>query len=542
MVGRHYGSEEGQDGEREEASRRAKEAEGGKEVQYEVQRSLGQNDQGLLLERDGQQALNYEESLASSKAAGYTKRQHDAWWNRAHKNMRLRANDIAKKLHLEGVVDIYETADDLNGVKGITKEDKKSKGWYDPKTGRIAIILGNHASAYDVMMTMLHEGVAHFGLRQLFGKNFETFLWNVYSNATPEVRNEINKLMAKNGWNYETATEEYLAGLAEDIDFDRVMKSGWWWMIKDWFVKMLRYIGLGSYVPEGKIGDNELRYVLWRSYYNLELGGAYGTLLGAAIDVAKQYELGVGKFAPKEEVLGVAESGIGMSLEETNRRFNDELQRFDEGQMKSHEVFHLGGTSPILSACGINTGEFRMTQSVLSSHMKKHGLTIDDLFNLPEALKTPIMVYDWGTRVKSHVIITNLSTKDGRKITVAIHVNDDGVASEITDIASVHGKDAVRLISEINNGQTDFGKDNLKWVDKNKALEWLSMASPMEASPTNQELSSAAKVVENFVNPKISAENVEKNAEKLHRSGDGTQEAYDNAVNTGSEWGMNIWK
>lgn len=59
----------------------------------------------------------YEESLASSKAAGYTKRQHDAWWNRAHKNMRLRANDIAKKLHLEGVVDIYETADDLNGVE-----------------------------------------------------------------------------------------------------------------------------------------------------------------------------------------------------------------------------------------------------------------------------------------------------------------------------------------------------------------------------------------------------------------------------------------
>jgi hypothetical protein len=57
--------------------------------------------------RDGGVLPTYEESLASSKAAGYTKRQHDAWWNRAHKNMRLRANDIAKKLHLEGVVDIY---------------------------------------------------------------------------------------------------------------------------------------------------------------------------------------------------------------------------------------------------------------------------------------------------------------------------------------------------------------------------------------------------------------------------------------------------
>lgn len=319
LVGRHYGSEGGRDGERGIA-------EGGKLYRDSMF-------------REGGVLPTYEESLASSKAAGYTKKQHDAWWNRAHKNMRLRANDIAKKLHLEGVVDIYETADDLNGVKGITKEDKKSKGWYDPKTGRIAIILGNHASAYDVMKTMLHEGVAHFGLRQLFGKNFETFLWNVYSNATPEVRSEINKLMAKNGWNYETATEEYLAGLAEDIDFDRVMKSGWWWKIKDWFVKMLRDIGLGSYVPEGKISDNELRYVLWRSYYNLELGGAYGTLLGAAIDVAKQYELGVGKFAPKEEVLGVAEQTertTGVWAEKAEETTDEQRKKYVQNAIKNY--------------------------------------------------------------------------------------------------------------------------------------------------------------------------------------------------------------
>ena len=40
-------------------------------------------------------------------------------------------------------------------------------------------------------------------------------------------------------------------------------------------------------------------------------------------------------------------------------------------------------------------------------------------------------------------------------------------------------------------------KSILQAEDKEKALEWLPMASPMEASPTRQELSSAAKVVEN---------------------------------------------
>ena len=71
----------GYDRRTEEASRRAKEAEGGKEVQDEVQRSLGQNDQGLLLERDGQPVLSQEDSLASSRAAGYTKKIGEAGKN-----------------------------------------------------------------------------------------------------------------------------------------------------------------------------------------------------------------------------------------------------------------------------------------------------------------------------------------------------------------------------------------------------------------------------------------------------------------------------
>ena len=133
LVGRHYRSEEGRDRETEESDRRGKKG-NDRENHGQAQEKLGQDVQadrhrrtvdvaedGKLYRdsmfRDGGVLPTYEESLASSKAAGYTKKQHDAWWNRAHKNMRLRAEDIAKKLHLEGVVDIYETADDLNGVE-----------------------------------------------------------------------------------------------------------------------------------------------------------------------------------------------------------------------------------------------------------------------------------------------------------------------------------------------------------------------------------------------------------------------------------------
>ena len=45
------------------------------------------------------------------------------------------------------------------------------------------------------------------------------------------------------------------------------------------------------------LSDNELRYILWRSYENLAEPGRYRNILGEAADVAKQYELKVGNYA-----------------------------------------------------------------------------------------------------------------------------------------------------------------------------------------------------------------------------------------------------
>lgn len=157
------------------------------------------------------------------------------------------------------------------------------------------------------------------------------------------------------------------------------------------------------------------------------------------------------------------------SCTQTVERFNKDLELFKSGKMKSNEVLILGHPSQILRECGINSDTvIRLTQSVLSKHLKKHNLKTEDLRGLPKALATPILVYKWGSKAKSHIIITDMEVSDGRKITVAIHVSESGSVNDITDIASVHGKDAVRLISEINTKKTDFAKDNLQWADKEK--------------------------------------------------------------------------
>ena len=67
------------------------------------------------------------------------------------------------------------------------------------------------------MRTMLHEAVAHKGLRGLFGKRFDVFLDNVYAAADETVRSSIATLAAKHGWDFRRATEEYLAGMADAV-------------------------------------------------------------------------------------------------------------------------------------------------------------------------------------------------------------------------------------------------------------------------------------------------------------------------------------
>lgn len=197
-----------------------------------------------------------------------------------------RINDLAKELNLDNV-------EVITSVSGLDGKKSRAKGFYTKSTGKITIVLPNNRNAADVEMTLLHEAVAHYGLRRMFGKQFDTFLDNVFNNADKDVRGRIVELSKRNGWNFRTATEEYLASLAETTNFEHARNSGWWNRIKEFFFDMLRSMGFSN-LNGVTLTDNELRYVLWRSYENLK-ENKYDNLFSEAADVAKQYELGVGE-------------------------------------------------------------------------------------------------------------------------------------------------------------------------------------------------------------------------------------------------------
>lgn len=168
-----------------------------------------------------------------------------------------------ENLNLGGRVVVHESAEGLEG------KEATAKGWYDTQTGQIHVVLSNNADAADVTQTILHEAVAHHGLRELFGHNvMDAFLDSVLAAASQEVKDAINELRRGNGWNFRTATEEYLAGLAERTDFERMTaeERGLFATIRRLFNHALEFLGLKS--PE--LSDRELAYILWCSYQDLQ--------------------------------------------------------------------------------------------------------------------------------------------------------------------------------------------------------------------------------------------------------------------------------
>lgn len=251
-----------------------------------------------ILQRNGIGAytddeVSYENAPAA-KLLGRSRRtakQRREFAQRERQRMTERVKSLAEKLHLDNV-DIVTDAYTLEGKK------QRAKGFYSKSTGKITIVVPNHSSVFDIEQTLLHEAVAHYGLRQLFGEHFDTFLDNVLNNAEESIRRRIVDMAAKNGWDFSKATEEYLASLAEDTEFENINAS-WWRQIKDFFLNMLHKIGFEDFGGV-TLTDNELRYVLWRSYENLAEPGRYRSILGEAADVAKQYELKVGNYAVAE--------------------------------------------------------------------------------------------------------------------------------------------------------------------------------------------------------------------------------------------------
>lgn len=198
------------------------------------------------------------------------------------------ANSMAEALR-EDVRVIHDTAEIEGRNESETNRMRGAKGWYDPKTGQVVVVLPNAESADDLEATILHEVVGHKGLQELVGKDqFGKFLDEVFEGANEAVRNGIVERSKRYGWNTRLATEEYIAELAEQ-GFKDLEARDLWNVVRNAFYNLLSRVKLAL---GWDISDRELRYMLWRTY-QMKKGE---DLIGQAKDIAMQEKLGVGNY------------------------------------------------------------------------------------------------------------------------------------------------------------------------------------------------------------------------------------------------------
>ena len=478
------------------------------------------NSQFAQRERDGYGAYSDAEvSMENdpwSKAWGEsirTKRQQKQFAERERKRMRDRAKSLSSVLGID--IEVIEDASSLKGKK------QRAKGWYDTKTGKITVVVGNHNSAADMEATILHEAVAHHGLRQLLGEHFDEFLDKVYEAADNGIKEQIDLLASRNGWNRRVATEEYLAGLAEETEFDRAEErvSGWFDKIKRFFIDMLFKAGF-KHIKPGSIGDNELRYILWRSYQNLANPGRYRAFEWEAEDVAMQYKLQVGEYGHREDATErkVAEAG---ELYELNERFNRELEMQIDGTLPAGHVYNMGMPSKELLSTGIARLPIRLSASVLNvkSNLERHAYDLSSVRNLVNAIQKPWAIFSYGDKGKAQNLIIGIED-GGRQFLVGISINPTvkGVTLEINSIRNVFPKNNHEWINWINEGK-------LLRVDGKKEIQ--AIIAKLRMNPVAfdyVDLDNATKIVENFENPTIGEQNNNNGGEDtvLFRDGDFT--------------------
>ena len=222
--------------------------------------------------------------------------------------MRSAVQQMGEKLHTD--INIIEDVNEITHPNAAVQERRrKSKGWYDTATGQVNIVLDNNKNIDDVKASVGHETIAHKGLRELVGEeNYDEFLDETYTHLRDDLKKGVDAAAGrafvddatKNGKrakSYEqhrrTAVDELFGRMAEKPfeEFSEGERT-LWQKIKATVRRLLdKFLGSLKLPKWFELGDNELRYILWRSKEHLERGKEHP--IDLARDIVKRKELGL---------------------------------------------------------------------------------------------------------------------------------------------------------------------------------------------------------------------------------------------------------
>ena len=183
------------------------------------------------------------------------------------------------------------------------------------------------------------------------------------------------------------------------------------------------------------------------------------------------------------------------SVEDINRKFNEELMRQVEGTLPKGHIYKLGFPCEILKSTGFPDLPIELSSTRLEekSRQRNHPYNILEVKNLVLALQMPLGVFAYGDKSKSQNIITELEF-DGKKYLVGIFFNQIYRGISVSDIRGIFHKDTFEWLNWIAQGKALY-------LDKKKIQILIDQQRTNLADVEYLDLNLIESIIKAFINP-----------------------------------------
>ncbi|BBJ23271.1 MuF-C-terminal domain-containing protein [Candidatus Nitrotoga sp. AM1P] len=362
----------------------------------------------------------------------------------------------------------------LRALRAGAAIDQGTEGIYDPKTNTVYLIADNIASPERAVWVAIHEVVGHGGIRMLNAPVANTLNFAAKNGFVTKLAKQI---AADRGETFDarTHTDEAIAELAAatitgnvDAILERygvkvpmAMRSNLLGMIKRVVDAIRNFVGRVTGKPVEEVSDGEVLGLILR-------------MKEAAEGKAQEYD-----------TAGVSDGALA-SLQSTKDAFISALGRWfsmPEKFRASGLPIIVGETPLVLKQVGaephpisIDRGTLIKVTRAHGELPKGHGITKEQLEQLPDALANPLAIFESapinGVRRKDgRVVLTTMRDGQKERVVVAIHLSKSaGRSHTINDISSVHGRSDAEIKRWVDSGLTLYFDDTQNGISP----EWLT--------------------------------------------------------------------
>ena len=225
-----------------------------------------------------------------------------------------KSNGLIKRLNLQDKILVFNTQEEFDAALNASGASAPTDYSINGAVYNGIIYILNDGDDDTIVKRIMHEAVAHFGLKNLVEASGTTMFHamnNIYNNASPEIQAKINALgltyakAAQDEYDAQIAagatvtleqvqhsvyTEEYLAKLAEDNSIDLLNESEktFFDKILDWFAQILDLLTGGTYKIDS---EEDLVELLKQSIRSLRV-----TDINAVPTIVPKFDLGTNMF------------------------------------------------------------------------------------------------------------------------------------------------------------------------------------------------------------------------------------------------------